>query len=126
MNSDSILKSYLTDKGATNVTDRNSLEVLKELLRKENNGIYSERVESCRYITTETLPIDSIQLGNKDHFNRVEARELNSPNGGPIITGVVVRDSRGDRIVDGYHRLKQALHSDLRDGMFIVISAIEI
>lgn len=122
----SVLKAYLLDKGAEDLTDGNLLETLKELLRKENHGIHSIRVEECKYIAVEQLPLHSIALGNMDHFDRVEPRELSSPSGKSLITGVVVRTDDRDRLVDGYHRLKYLLDSGLAKGTFVVISAIEI
>lgn len=126
MNSEEILKSYLLDKGAVDISERNLLEVLKELLRKENHGIRSDGVEECSYIEVKTLPLSAIAVGNSDHFQRVYPRDLKSPNGGSLITGVVIRSSRGDRIVDGYHRLKYSLSNERTDGTFVVISRDEI
>lgn len=126
MESEGILKSYLRDKGAVDLTDRNLLEVLKELLRKENHGIRSDGVEECAYVGVETLLLSSVAIGNSDHFNRVYPRELESPNNGHLITGVVIRSSRGHRIVDGYHRLKYSLRRELETGTFVVISRDEI
>lgn len=126
MDSERILKSYLLDKGAADLVDRNLLEVLKELLRKENHGIRSDGVEECAYVQVETLPLNAVAIGNSDHFHRVYPRDLESPNGGSLITGVVIRTSRGDRIVDGYHRLKHSLRRELETGTFVVISRDEI
>jgi hypothetical protein len=126
MDSERILKSYLLDKGAADLADRNLLEVLKELLRKENHGIRSDGVEECSYVDIATLPLDAVAVGNSDHFHRVYPRDLNSPNDGPLITGVVIRTSRGNRIVDGYHRLKHSLSRELETGTFVVISRDEI
>lgn len=126
MESNAILKSYLLDKGAKDISERNLLEVLKELLRKENHGIRSDGVEECSHINVKTIPLSAIAVGNSDHFNRVRPRDLISPRGGALITGVVIRSSRGDRIVDGYHRLKHSLSSGRADGTFVVISAMEI
>lgn len=126
MDSEGILKSYLLDKGAEDLADRKLLEVLKELLRKENHGIRSDGVEECSYVRIETLPLNAVAVGNSDHFNRVYPRDLESPNNGPLITGVVIRTSRGHRIVDGYHRLKHSLSRELETGTFVVISRDEI
>lgn len=125
MDSERILKSYLRDKGAADVADKNPLEILKELLRKENHGIRSDGVEECCYIEIATLPLKSVAIGNSDHFHRVYPRELESPNDGPLITGVVIRTSRGHRIVDGYHRLKHSISQELDSGTFVVISRDE-
>jgi hypothetical protein len=121
-----ILKAYLLDKGAEDLADGNLLEVLKEILRKENHGVRSARVEECKYVTVEVLPLRSIALGNMDHFARVEPREPLSPSGKSLITGVVVRTVYNDRLVDGYHRLKYSLDSRLAEGTFVVISAVKI
>jgi hypothetical protein len=121
-----VLKAYLLDKGAEDFTDENLLETLKVLLRKENHGIHSARVEECRYVAVEELILRSIALGNMDHFARVEPRELKSPSGQSLVTGVVVRTPYNDQLVDGYHRLKYSLDSGLVKGTFVVISAIEI
>jgi hypothetical protein len=121
-----VLKAYLLDKGAADLTDGNLLEILKELLRKENHGIHSVRVEECKYIAVEQLLLQSIALGNIDHFARVESRELSSPSGLSLVTGVVVRTRDGNRLVDGYHRLKYSHDSEFLSGTFVVISAIEI
>lgn len=121
-----VLKAYLLDKGAEDLTDGNLLETLKELLRKENHGIHSVRVEECNYITVKELQLQSIVLGNIDHFDRAEPRELSSPSEQTLITGVVVRTVDSDRLVDGYHRLKFSLDSGLAKGIFVVISAIEV
>lgn len=126
MDSEGILKSYLLDKGAADLADRNLLEVLKELLRKENHGIRSDGVEECSYVGVETLPLNAVAVGNPDHFQRVYPRNLESPNGGSLITGVVIRSPRGHRIVDGYHRLKHSLSQELEAGTFVVISRDEI
>lgn len=126
MDSDATLRTYLLDKGATDLADRNLLEVLKELLRKENRGIRSDRVEECVYVSVETLTLGKVGIGNLDHFASIESRELTSPRGNLLVTGIVVRDSKGDRIVDGYHRLKHSLERGLLAGTFIVISAQEI
>jgi hypothetical protein len=126
MDSEGVLRSYLRDKGAADLVDKNLLEVLKELLRKENHGICSNRVEECTHIAIDTLPLNSILLGNVDHFERVDARELVSPSESMLITGVIVRSSSEDRIVDGYHRLKYSLDRGLLDGTFVVISKTDI
>lgn len=103
-------------------TQENLLELLKEALRSENNGIHSARVEECTHFTAQVLPLDSIALGNLSHFERVQPREPYSPNGGAVITGIVVKSSETYRIVDGYHRLKYSLEQGTDFGMFIVIS----
>lgn len=126
MDSEWILKSYLLDKGAADLADRNLLEVLKQLLRKENHGIRSDGVEECSYIDVMTLSLSAVAVGNSDHFGRVESRGLISSSNGPLITGVVIRSPRGDRIVDGYHRLKHSLSRGATDGTFVVISRDEI
>lgn len=122
MGSREILRSYLCDKGTVVKNNESLLEILKESLRNENQGIYSSRVENCTQFTVQTLPLDSIIIGNSTHFEKIEPREPYSPSGGPLITGVLVHSLDSYRIVDGYHRLKYSLENGKNSGLFIIIS----
>lgn len=121
MTVDSTVRSYCASKDYT-ATELDTFDAITGQLFAENHMVhpYLDGIE--RKVSVMDVALEEIVLGNKHHYEDVEARSLTVPAAEvPEIAGVLIQRAGRLYLLDGYHRLKWLRESMCASGTYIVL-----
>lgn len=122
-----MLRKYLESKGFIDET-LDELALLKKSLEHENSGFVHSKIANSHHYEIKNFNINDIVIPNKNHYFMIEPRVAKPTiEGAPIVLGVLYVNNNGQHVlVDGYHRVKNAIENDnIDNGDFIILSPVK-
>jgi hypothetical protein len=114
--------NYVRSKG-TETKGLKPLDAIKKQLSEENEGRSNRLVEKARSVTKQTVRLDRIRVPHQNRLDTVNPRvPASTLNHNPAIAGVLIKEGRNYRLIDGYHRLKFYQNANRVNAKYIVLS----
>ena len=112
---------YCASKGFDS-TGMSACDAIKAQLQHENNGIHHPRITSKTHVSIEEVYVADIRISNPQHYQRVDARQLDSNNDSPLIAGVLFKQGNLYVIIDGYHRMKWLREKGIDKATYVILT----
>lgn len=112
---------YVRSKGIP-TTGLTPLEAIKLQLKTENRGRANPFVDDAKNIYPKKVNFKKIDIGNPIHLDSVDPYPT-EPNGSArAYNGILAKNGRRYRLIDGYHRYKNATINQETEGTFLILS----